>query len=198
MRGLEEGRFVPGQRLVETELASRFGVGRNAVREAIQWLSAQGVIDVTRHRSPAIRLLEGEEALEVLDVAERVIGLAARAAAASMTREDRPRLRAALDAMQAALTDDTPGAFSRARRHFYGAILEIGGNRELQRMFPALGIHILHAQYRVESSRAAQVGDLRNVVQAAAAGDAAQAEAAGRAYVTALGAAVRKMVGGSQ
>jgi hypothetical protein len=31
MQDLEGHRIVPGQRLVETELASRFGVGRNAV-----------------------------------------------------------------------------------------------------------------------------------------------------------------------
>jgi DNA-binding GntR family transcriptional regulator len=32
---IDNGRMVPGQRLVETELALRFEVGRNAVREAI-------------------------------------------------------------------------------------------------------------------------------------------------------------------
>src|SRR3546814_8419132 len=44
LRDLETGRMVPGQRLVETELASRHGVGRNAVREAMQHLAARGVV----------------------------------------------------------------------------------------------------------------------------------------------------------
>src|SRR3546814_12998610 len=38
LRDLETGRMVPGQRLVETELASRHGGGRNAGREAMQHL----------------------------------------------------------------------------------------------------------------------------------------------------------------
>ena len=61
---LDHGRMVPGQRLVETDLAERFGVGRNAVREAMQRLAARGVVDLSRHRSPAIRRLDGEETME--------------------------------------------------------------------------------------------------------------------------------------
>src|SRR3546814_1608767 len=40
-----------------------------------------------------------------------------------------------------------PGHFGAARRRFYRSLLLIGGNRELQRIFPAIGIHIIHAQY---------------------------------------------------
>src|SRR3546814_14040142 len=58
LRDLETGRMVPGQRLVETELASRHGVGRNAVREAMQHLAARGVVDLSPNRSPAIRKLD--------------------------------------------------------------------------------------------------------------------------------------------
>src|SRR3546814_8908277 len=69
LRDLETGRMVPGQRLVETELASRHGVGRNAVREAMQHLAARGVVDLSPNRSPAIRKLDLAESMEVLDVA---------------------------------------------------------------------------------------------------------------------------------
>ena len=81
MRALETHRLVPGQRLIETELALRYGVGRNAVREALQWLAAQGGIAAIRHRSSAIRQLDTAEAGEVLDVAEAMLALVARAAA---------------------------------------------------------------------------------------------------------------------
>lgn len=37
---------MPGQRLIETELLLRFGVGRNAVREAIHWLAAKGIVEM--------------------------------------------------------------------------------------------------------------------------------------------------------
>ena len=71
MKDLEEGRMVPGQMLAETNIAVRFGVGRNAVREAMQQLGARGVIDLSRHRSPTIRLLDKAETSEILAVATR-------------------------------------------------------------------------------------------------------------------------------
>jgi DNA-binding GntR family transcriptional regulator len=43
MNGLELGTFVPGQRLVETDLVEQFGVGRNSVREALQRLAAEAL-----------------------------------------------------------------------------------------------------------------------------------------------------------
>src|SRR3546814_3979449 len=65
LRDLETGRMVPGQRLVETELASRHGVGRNAVREAMQHLAARGVVDLSPNRSPAIRKRSEEHTSEL-------------------------------------------------------------------------------------------------------------------------------------
>src|ERR1700693_5469543 len=81
IQALEQQRMVAGQRLIEPALASQFGVGRNAVREAIQRLAARGIVDLSRNRSPAIRMLSVEEAMEVLEVAEAMTGLLARGAA---------------------------------------------------------------------------------------------------------------------
>ena len=186
MRGLELGQFVPGQRLVETDLAQRFGVGRNAVREAIQWLAAQGVIDVTRHRSPSIRLLGEGEASEILDAAAAIVGLAARSAARAW-REDShgEMLTAALDALASAR--EAPD-FARARRHFYETLLAIGGNRELPRLFRVSGMHILYAQYRAASG--VVLDDFQAIAKAVALQKPNRAEAAGRAHIENVRAAL--------
>src|SRR5580692_1352120 len=81
LSALERRRLVPGQRLIETEIALSLGVGRNAVREAIQRLAAKGIIDLSRNRSPSIRQLDLDETMEVLEVADEMFGLAARVAA---------------------------------------------------------------------------------------------------------------------
>ena len=59
---------MPGQRLVEVDLAAQFGVSRNSVREALQRLAAQGLVDLFRNKGAAIRTLSPQETLEVLDV----------------------------------------------------------------------------------------------------------------------------------
>ncbi|MDX3899105.1 MAG: GntR family transcriptional regulator [Sphingobium sp.] len=184
MKDLEDGRMVPGQRLAETDLATRFGVGRNAVREAMQHLAARGVIDLSRHRSPTIRLLDPAETMEVLDVAEVMTALATRTAA---ERFDPPGhgdlLTSTMDMLAEADRIDEPGMFSRARRHFYRALLSIGGNRELQRLFPAIGMHIIYAQYQTRQLRGIRLKDYRTIIGVVARRDLAAAEQAGRAHV---------------
>jgi DNA-binding GntR family transcriptional regulator len=184
MRALEEHRMVPGQRLVETDLVNRFGVGRNAVREAIQQLAGRGVVDISRNKSPSVRLLDLAETLEVLDVAEAMTVLAARTAA---SRFDPVRHGRTLDAVVESLSDvdamSDSGAFSRARRRFYRTILAIGGNRELQRLFPAIGMHIIYSQFQSPQLKDVRTTDYRAIRNAIAARDAAGAAHAGQRHV---------------
>ena len=181
MQALELGQLVPGQRLVETDLAAQYDVGRNAVREAVQWLSAHGVIDATRHRSAAIRQFAPAEALDVLDVAEAILALAARTAAFRyQAGPHRPLLKAALAELEAA--DGAPEALSRARRHFHRALISIGSNRQLERLYPAMGLHVLHAQYRRTGVGRPRLDDFRAMAAAIAGSDPHRAEAAVRAH----------------
>ena len=184
MDDLEQGRMVPGQRLAETDLAARFGVGRNAVREAMQQLAARGIIDLSRNRSPAIRQLDRDETMEVLDVASVLSRLVATSAAARYDAEAHAPLLAATTEMLAKADQiDEPGMFSRARRHFYRTLLLIGGNRELQRLFPAVGMHIIYAQYQTRQLRGIRLADYRRIIDAVAARDVEAAEQASHAHV---------------
>jgi DNA-binding GntR family transcriptional regulator len=184
MKDLEEGRLVPGQILTETNLASRFGIGRNAVREAMQQLAARGVIDLSPHRSPAIRQLDNAETFEILDVARAMTALAAHAAAQNYVSEGHDTLvKLSMELLAEADSLDEPGMFSRARRHFYRTLLLIGGNRELQRLFPAIGMHIVYAQYQSRQLRGIRLADYREIMDAVARRDISAAEAAGRRHV---------------
>jgi DNA-binding GntR family transcriptional regulator len=183
MQDLEEHRIVPGQRLVETDLAMRFGVGRNAVREAMQQLAARGVVDLSRHRSASIRQLDMVETLEVLDVAEVMTGLATRAAALKYGAGHSKMLRSAIGAFPKIGTVPEPGVFSRARRQFYRTLLLIGGNRELQRLYPAIGMHIIYSQFRSLRLQDLRIIDYRGISTAVSSGDASTAERAGIEHV---------------
>jgi DNA-binding GntR family transcriptional regulator len=184
LAGLEQGTLVPGQRLVETELASRFSAGRNAVREAMQRLAARGIVDLSRHRSPSIRRMEDNEALEVLDVASVMTGLVLRTATSRYDPDHHARaLDEAEAALNAAALDDEQGDFGRARRGLYRLLLEIGGNRELQRLFPTIGTDIIYAQYPTRQLRGLRVTDYANMLTRLRAGDAAGAASAAHDHV---------------
>jgi DNA-binding GntR family transcriptional regulator len=191
LRALERDEIAPGQRLIEADLAKEFGVGRNAVREAIQWLAAHGMIEASRHRSVAVRRIGVDEAMEVLEVTEALFGLIAGVAARIYTATaHRPILAGAVRELSQADDDEAPGAFARARRHFYNAMLAVGANRELQHLFPALHLHILHAQYRTAGSKRASLGDFQAMAAAIMRNDETGARNAGRAYIRQLREAI--------
>lgn len=194
VNGLELGDFVPGQRLVETDLVTRFGVGRNSVREALQRLTAEGIVELPRHRGAIIRRLTLQDTLDVLDVAERMMGLLARAATrGSGERAHAQALRGAVRQLAAAQKSRDAGAslaFLAARRRFYRALLEMGGNRELRRLFPTIHMPIVHAQHRLASLQQMRLADYRRIATAVLSGDADEAEAAGAAHVRNVRAAI--------
>ncbi len=181
---MESQRFVPGQRLVETDLAGTFGVGRNAVREALQRLAADGIVDLHRHRGASIRLLSLQEAFDVMSVAELMTGLLASSAAANTKQgELTERLRLALEQLNETGTTTDPATFDAARRHFYRTLLEMGGNRELRRLFPAIQMHIVHSQFRLSGLREMRLADYERIGRAVLSGDSAAAYVAGIAHV---------------
>jgi DNA-binding GntR family transcriptional regulator len=187
MQALEQGRLAPGQRLVETSLAAEYRVGRNAVREAVQWLAAHGIIDVTRHRSAALRRLDQAETLDVLEVAEAIIGLLLKAAARNFFA---PAHEKRLLGVLAEIEQADDHAFARARRHFYAALLEVSGNGELHRLFPAIGLHIIFAQYRAALAKPHGLDLFRAMAAAVANNDAEHAYTLGRAHIAQLRQAI--------
>lgn len=183
LAALEEGSLVPGQRLAEIEIATRFAVGRNAVREAIQRLAARGVIDVSRHRSAMIRKLTLDETMDVLDVARVMTCLLVRTAACRFESIIHLEpLHVAVDDLVASHKVHDTDAFSRARRHFYRTLLAIAQSAELERIFPAIGMHIVHSQFRPARLQDVRITDYRAISDSVKIGDATGADKAANSH----------------
>jgi len=184
LHALEARQLVPGQRLVETDLAASFKVSRNSVREALQRLSAEGIVELHRHRGAAIRLLSVQETLDVLDVAERMSGLLAGAAARAVHRgKSSQGLLRALKLMAQADAMADAEAFSKARRDWYRALLGLAGSRELARVFPAIQMPIVYAQYQLPELQCVRLHDYRVIATHVQAGDEMAADLAAMAHV---------------
>ena len=128
LEAIDTGTYRPGDRLVESELAERFGVSRTPIREALQRLETQSLL--TRDgRSLIVASLDHNQLAELYVVRGELEGLAARLAARHATPEEVRVLRDLLEADQA-LVDD-PRALSRANRRFHKQIHLASHNRFL-------------------------------------------------------------------
>ncbi|MFT3721551.1 GntR family transcriptional regulator [Pseudorhodoferax sp.] len=191
VQGLAQQRFVPGQRLVEVDLAAQFGVSRASVREALQRLAAEGLVDLFRNKGAAVRTLSAQETMEVLDVAERMTGLLARSAARAIAAgAPRAPIEDALTRLHEADRSQDQDVFASARRGLYRALLATSGSRELRRLLPSIHMPIVYAQHRPATLQQVRMRDYQAICDAVLRGDAQAADEAGMAHVQNVRAAI--------
>lgn len=62
------GELGSGDRLVERDLADRFGISRIPLREAIQQLEREGLVEIFRNRGAVVRTLTESDVNEIYDL----------------------------------------------------------------------------------------------------------------------------------
>jgi DNA-binding GntR family transcriptional regulator len=184
--GLYEGRYVPGQRMIETELAANLGVGRGSVREAMRALAAEGVIELELHRGARVRQFTRGEVLELSQVREALEGFAAGLAA---QHGKGSKLLARLRAIQAdagrAMKAGHAARYLDLNSAFHETIFALSGNSQIEH-------HVKQAQigyFRLQTRFFSEADLLRSheehaaIVAAILDGAAARADAAMRRHV---------------
>ncbi|MCC6006305.1 MAG: GntR family transcriptional regulator [Rhodobacteraceae bacterium] len=125
---IDSGVYRPGDRLVESELADRFGVSRTPIREALQRLETQSML--TREgRSLIVASLDHNQLAELYAVRMELEGLAGRLAARHAAPEEIRVLRDMV-ARDRGLVGD-PAALARTNRMFHKQIHLASHNRYL-------------------------------------------------------------------
>ena len=125
---IDIGVYKPGDRLVESELADRFGVSRTPIREALQRLETQSLLS-RDGRSLIVASLDHSQMAELYVVRSELEGLAARLAARHATIEEKRVLQDMVND-DYKIVDD-PSALSRANRRFHKQIHLASHNRFL-------------------------------------------------------------------
>ncbi|MGA1181184.1 MAG: GntR family transcriptional regulator [Marivivens sp.] len=128
LEAIDSHIYKPGDRLVESELAERFGVSRTPIREALQRLETQSLL--TRDgRSLIVASLDHTQMAELYVVRGELEGLAARLASRHATPEEIRVLRDMVEADRKLIGN--PDALSRANRRFHKQIHLASHNRFL-------------------------------------------------------------------
>lgn len=192
------GQLAPGAKLqTEKQLASRFGVSRSAVREAIAQLRSADLLQ-TRHglgtfvvlepgRRPlpsmAMRGFDRGELCQIFELRTEVESGAAALAARYRTARDLERMRDALDKLADAVRRDQPGAEHDLA--FHTGIAAASGNRFFEEFLTYIADRMAQsiAIARANSARVAARTQFvqhehQSIHEAVAAGDPERARAA--------------------
>ncbi|GAA2192609.1 GntR family transcriptional regulator [Streptomyces bangladeshensis] len=122
------GRLGPGDRLVERELAERFGVSRVPVREAIRALVAEGFVLFESARRTVVRRLTPADVRELFELREALEVYAAGLAASRATPEALAELRDLLDQAARATQAEDAETITDINTRFHDRVLAMAGN----------------------------------------------------------------------
>jgi DNA-binding GntR family transcriptional regulator len=195
--GIRDGRFAPGQRLIEIELQTALGVSRGSIREAIRRLAAEHILQVELHKGARVRQLSAGEIRDIYRVREVLEGLACRLAAENAKPGDAGLT--ALAALEKAFDRDFDGtaqAYLRYNERFHQLILQMADNAELRRLIGNLEIPsfilLAHVLVNAESIKRARA-EHRPILQAIARREGDKAERTMRSHIRRTRDAVLKI-----
>jgi DNA-binding GntR family transcriptional regulator len=184
------GVLPPGTKLGETELATRYGVSRGPLREAIRRLESRKLLERIPHVGTRVATLQLEDLIEIYRVREALEGMAARLAAEQMSAAEVAGLweLLALHEQQQDLQEDTAYFQHAGDLDFHYRIIQGSQNRTLIDLLIGEIYHRVR-MYRYQFSMTANrprraLGEHQHIVEAIEARDGEMAELLMRRHIS--------------
>ncbi len=192
--GILDGRYGPGARLGEIEVAAELGLSRTPVREALRRLGSEGLVENLPNRGARVRSWSADDLDESYEVRAVLEGLGARRAAARVTREQLDQLAGLADEMvgvDPSLGHRPPGDFGELaalNAEFHALIVSASGSGRLGETLAAVvQMPLVLRTYRryTPEALARSHAHHHEIVDALRAGDGTWAESVMRSHVLA-------------
>jgi DNA-binding GntR family transcriptional regulator len=184
-----DGSLAPGDRLIETQLAAHYAVGRAAIRSALLELDTEGLVEREENRGASVRRVSIAEAIEITEVRAALEGLIARYAAERATKLEKSELRDLLKSMEEAVKSKELAVYATLNRQLHRRLCEIGRHGVADDLVEKLRNRAASHQYRlatVAGRAEVSLPQHRAIVKAVIAGDGTQAELAMQAHLASV------------
>ena len=168
------GAVAPGQHLDETELASRFGVSRTPIREALIQLASMGLVVIRPRRGAAVAERGPQQLVEMFEVMSELEATCGRLAARRMSKAEQTELLEAHAACEEARDSSDPDAYYYKNEAFHEAVYAGSHNQFLIEQTRSLYRRLRpyrRLQLRVRDRVSASYSEHDSVVRAILSGD---------------------------
>jgi DNA-binding GntR family transcriptional regulator len=168
------GRYLPGMRLDETELAEELSVSRTPIREALTQLAFHGLIHLRPRRGAIVTQVSPQRLYEMFEVMAELEAVCARLAARRSNDDDMNTLREALLECEKTSASSDIDAYYHANERFHRAIYQASHNgfliEKTARVFRGLGAY-RRLQLRIRGRVATSHKEHGEIVEAILAGE---------------------------
>ncbi len=164
--GIANGDLAPGTRLKETALVRDLAVSRTPIREALNQLSKEGLVEIIPRKGTFVKQWNKEEALEILLIREALESLAARLAPDRMSEEQIDRLVKYMEDFEQGELE-----YTEADRRFHDDIVQACGMSRLidmiKNLYDTLRMNkILAISFEVPERIRESVAEHQNIIRA--------------------------------
>lgn len=143
-----KGDLKPGERLMELQLASKLGVSRTPIREAIRMLEQEGLAVTTPRKGAEVAKMTLKDMEDVLEIRDALDELAVRIACQKITDEQLKQLEDVKELFEKNTQTNNVKNIAEADVSFHDVIYEATGNTKLVTLLNNLREQVY--RYRVE------------------------------------------------
>ena len=153
-----KGELKPGERLMELQLASKLGVSRTPIREAIRMLEQEGLAVTMPRKGAEVAKMTLKDMEDVLEVREALDELAAKIACKKISDDELANLKTIKDEFKRSMDSGDVKKIAEEDVKFHDAIYEATNNAKLVSMMNNIREQMY--RYRVEYLKEEQTRNL--------------------------------------
>jgi DNA-binding GntR family transcriptional regulator len=170
------GELVPGQKLIQEEMASRLGVSRTPILSAFSKLEKEWLVKSVPRRGFFIYEMSLDEKLNLFDIRLRLESLGARRAAELGSLRDKKALLSMVEKILSGKAETIPEKFNNHDYDFHRRITTMSRNTMLDNMISSYNIVSLSNQDKTSINFDKSLNDHLAISRAIESGDADEAE----------------------
>ena len=138
VRKITQMEYVPGSLLVEKLLIEELGIGRTPIREALQRLAIEGLVDHMPNRGMFVSEITAGGVQQIYEFRAMLDGYAASLAASRASKEQISELRQVHKQLVRATEDDDIDRYVALDRHFYAVLAAAARNTFVAEAIPRI------------------------------------------------------------
>ncbi len=190
LEAIVSGRLEPGLRIRDLEFAKQLGVSRTPVREAIQKLQDEGLVESSPGSSTRVTPLDPRSVREAFPVVASLHSLATRLGGGRLKSADIAELVSANRLLANAMSANDAVRATAADDQFHGVFLAAATNQELVTALSRLTPKVRRLEYMQFGSLAGRrsVSQHKEIIEAIRQGDVRRAAALAEMNWLSLGA----------
>lgn len=126
------GKIKQGDRLIEEDLASKLGISRAPIREALRMMQKEGLIVISPRKGAFVNSISPEDIAEIYEVSSALEGLAVKLFCFRYTDEELASLQQLYAGMEEQVRKMDMVQYRKLNRQFHAALIQGSRNKRIK------------------------------------------------------------------